>query len=301
MSPQPRDCLINGAAEMFLSPEVAVVQHHTSVTQVSGDFFENGATYFAKMCYAQIRFQVSNGECSPFVGHNAFVRWKALQDVAIDTGDPNYLMYWSEYHISEDFNMSIRLQSANWVTRYASYHQDEFREQVSLTIYDEISRWERYSYGDSELLFNPIWTWLWRGPFTRLFRKFLFCDMHWSSKLSIISYMTSCEYCHLRIVDSPAENLVSQIMISVVASSTLLPIMFWLDFSGMTWTNFTPRRGPSSSPWSWCSGSSATSPWPLCDSASANDHSLVRSGKISGGSRCTASTSMASAFTSTKL
>ncbi|ETI23905.1 hypothetical protein G647_05712 [Cladophialophora carrionii CBS 160.54] len=187
----PRDCLINGAAEMFLSPEVAIVQHHTSVYQVSGDFFENGATYFAKMCYAQIRFQVSNGECAPFVGHNAFVRWKALQDVGIDTGDPNYVMYWSEYHISEDFNMSIRLQSANWVTRYASYHQDEFKEQVSLTIYDEISRWERYSYGDSELLFNPIWTWLWRGPFTPLFRKFLFCDMHWSSKLSIISYMTS--------------------------------------------------------------------------------------------------------------
>ncbi len=79
---------------MFLSPEVAIVQHHTSVTQVSGDFFENGATYFAKMCYAQIRFQVSNGECAPFVGHNAFVRWKALQDVAVDTGDPNYLMYY---------------------------------------------------------------------------------------------------------------------------------------------------------------------------------------------------------------
>jgi hypothetical protein len=176
---------------MFLSPEVAIVQHHTSVTQVSGDFFENGATYFAKMCYAQIRFQVSNGECAPFVGHNAFVRWKALQDVAMTTKDPNYTMYYSEYHISEDFNMSIRLQSANWVTRYASYHQDEFKEQVSLTIYDEISRWERYSYGDSELLFNPIWSWIWRGPFTPLFRKFLFCDMHWSSKLSIISYMGS--------------------------------------------------------------------------------------------------------------
>jgi cellulose synthase/poly-beta-1,6-N-acetylglucosamine synthase-like glycosyltransferase len=245
---------------MFLSPEVAIVQHHTSVYQVSGDFFENGATYFAKMCYAQIRFQVSNGECAPFVGHNAFVRWKALQDVAIDTGDPNYVMYWSEYHISEDFNMSIRLQSANWVTRYASYHQDEFKEQVSLTIYDEISRWERYSYGDSELLFNPIWTWLWRGPFTRLFRKFLFCDMHWSSKLSIISYMTSCEYCHLRIVDLRADTLVSQIMPSVVASSTLLPTMFWLAFTGMNWTNFTPPHGPSFSPWSWCSGSSATSP-----------------------------------------
>lgn len=190
---QPKDCLIYGAAEMYLSQEVAIIQHHTSVYQVSGDFFENGATYFAKMCYAQIRFNVSNGECSPFVGHNAFVRWKAIQDVAMDTGNPDYVMYWSEYHISEDFNMSIRLQSADWVTRYASYHQDEFKEQVSLTIYDEISRWERYSYGDSELIFNPFWSWLWRTPFTPLFRKFLFCDMHWSSKLSILSYMTSCK------------------------------------------------------------------------------------------------------------
>lgn len=191
---QPEDCLINGAAEMFLSPEVAIIQHYTSVYQVSGDFFENGAAYFAKMCYTQIRYTVSNGECSPFVGHNAFVRWSAIQDVGIDTGDPNYVMYWSEYHISEDFNMSIRLQTAKWVTRMASYHQEEFKEQVSLTIYDEISRWERYSYGDSELVFHPIWTWLWRGPFTRLFKDFVFCDMHWSSKLSILSYMTSCKY-----------------------------------------------------------------------------------------------------------
>jgi cellulose synthase/poly-beta-1,6-N-acetylglucosamine synthase-like glycosyltransferase len=179
---------------MFLSPEVAIVQHMTSVVQVSGDFFENGAAYFAKMCYTQIRFTVSNGECSPFVGHNAFVRWSALQDVGMVTPDPEDVMYWSEYHISEDFNMGLRLQTAGWVTRYAAYHKEAFKEMVSLTIYDEISRWERYAYGDSEMMFNPIWTWIWRGPFTKLFRDFVFCDMHLASKLSIISYMTSCEF-----------------------------------------------------------------------------------------------------------
>jgi cellulose synthase/poly-beta-1,6-N-acetylglucosamine synthase-like glycosyltransferase len=185
-----------GAAEMYMNPEVAIVQHYTSVVQVAGDFFENGAAYFAKMCYMQIRFTVSGGEASPFVGHNAFVRWAAVQDVGMEkgyTGDQTDVMYWSEYHISEDFNMSVRLQSAGWVTRYAAYHKEEFKEMVSLTIYDEISRWERYAYGDSEMIFNPVWSWIWRGPFTKLFRNFVFCDMHLSSKLNIISYMTSCK------------------------------------------------------------------------------------------------------------
>lgn len=38
----PVDCLMNGAAEMFLSPEVAIIQHASGVMQVVGDFFENG-------------------------------------------------------------------------------------------------------------------------------------------------------------------------------------------------------------------------------------------------------------------
>jgi hypothetical protein len=42
---QPEDCLIYGAAEMFMNPEVAILQHCTSVVQVSGDFFENGKFY----------------------------------------------------------------------------------------------------------------------------------------------------------------------------------------------------------------------------------------------------------------
>lgn len=65
-----------GAAEMFLSPEVGIVQHSTGVMQVSHDYFENGITYFTNLVYSSIRFSIGSGEVAPFVGHNAFLRWK---------------------------------------------------------------------------------------------------------------------------------------------------------------------------------------------------------------------------------
>ena len=49
----------------------------------------------------------------------------------------------------------------------------------------------RYAYGCNELVFNPIYTWLWKGPFTKLFRTFLFSNMQLSSKLTIIGYISS--------------------------------------------------------------------------------------------------------------
>lgn len=42
---QPVDCLLYGAAEMFLSPEVAIVQHHIGVLQVTHDYWENAITF----------------------------------------------------------------------------------------------------------------------------------------------------------------------------------------------------------------------------------------------------------------
>lgn len=70
------DCLLYGAAEMYLSPEVGIVQHSTGVMQVSGDYFENGITYFTNLVYTSIRFSIGSGEVAPFVGHNAFLRWQ---------------------------------------------------------------------------------------------------------------------------------------------------------------------------------------------------------------------------------
>ncbi|KAK6537011.1 hypothetical protein TWF281_001215 [Arthrobotrys megalospora] len=139
----PADCLIYGAAEMFLSPEVAIIQHSAGVMQVVEDYFENGITYFTNLIYSAIKFVCGSGDVAPFVGHNAFLRWQAVQSVAFQTENREY--YWSESHVSEDFDLALRLQVAGNVVRLATYHGLRgFQEGVSLTIYDELARWEKY-------------------------------------------------------------------------------------------------------------------------------------------------------------
>lgn len=52
----------------------------------------------------------ANGEVAPFVGHNAFLRWSALQDAAFIDPDDGLKKIWSESNVSEDFDMALRLQ-----------------------------------------------------------------------------------------------------------------------------------------------------------------------------------------------
>jgi hypothetical protein len=126
-----------------MAPEVAIVQHATGVMQVSWDYFENGITFFTNLVYTAINFAVGSGEVAPFVGHNAFLRWAAVQDVGV-VEDNDYVAYWSESHVSEDFDIALRLQMKGSIIRCASYHNGGFKEGVSLTIYDEIARWQKY-------------------------------------------------------------------------------------------------------------------------------------------------------------
>lgn len=51
--------------------------------QVVGDYFENGITFFTNLIYSSIRFAVGSGETAPFVGHNAFLRWKGTLSLAV--------------------------------------------------------------------------------------------------------------------------------------------------------------------------------------------------------------------------
>ena len=39
--------------------------------------------------------------------------------------------------------MSLRLQMNDFIIRLATYHEGEFKEGVSLSIYDEVARWEK--------------------------------------------------------------------------------------------------------------------------------------------------------------
>ena len=53
---------------------------------------------------------MSGGDIAPLVGHNAFLRWDALQKCAfIDPAD-GVRKFWSESHVSEDFDCALRFQ-----------------------------------------------------------------------------------------------------------------------------------------------------------------------------------------------
>ena len=184
----PADCLLDAVSEMERSPDVGIMQFSSGVMQVVHTYFENGITFFTNLIYSAIRYTVSNGDVAPFVGHNAILRWSAIQQVSYEDED-GYEKFWSESHVSEDFDMSLRLQCNGYIIRLAAWAGEGFKEGVSLTVYDELARWEKYAYGCNELLFHPIRMWLWKGPFTPLFRRFLFSSIRFTSKVTVISYI----------------------------------------------------------------------------------------------------------------
>ncbi|KAI0838134.1 glycosyl transferase family group 2-domain-containing protein [Hypoxylon sp. FL0890] len=184
----PSDCLLDAVSEMEQSPDVGIMQFSSGVMQVVHTYFENGITFFTNLIYSAIRYTVSNGDVAPFVGHNAMLRWSAIQQVSYEDED-GYEKFWSESHVSEDFDMSLRLQCSGYIIRLAAWAGEGFKEGVSLTVYDELARWEKYAYGCNELLFHPIRKWIWKGPFTPLFRRFLFSNIRFTSKITIVSYI----------------------------------------------------------------------------------------------------------------
>lgn len=112
--------------------------------------------------------------------------------------------------------MALRLLMQGYVTRWATYSKGEFQEGVSLTAEDEVrlpsdsastenisdapfnsfplqlNRWQKYAFGCSELMFNPFRKWLFKGPITPLYRRFLWSKalpLHY--KFAASSYMFS--------------------------------------------------------------------------------------------------------------
>ncbi|KAJ7472250.1 glycosyl transferase family group 2-domain-containing protein [Mycena galericulata] len=188
----PEDCLRDAARELNECPTVAILQHESDVMQVAHHYFENGISYFTRRINRCISMACANGEVAPFMGHNAFLRWKAIQDAAfIDPADGKEKI-WSESNVSEDFDMALRLLLRGYIIRWVTYSKGGFKEGVSLSCDDELNRWQKYAYGCSELLFHPLIQWWRRGPITSQIHKFLWCKaapMHY--KISMMAYMFS--------------------------------------------------------------------------------------------------------------
>jgi hypothetical protein len=188
----PQDCFLEAVSEMEQSPQVAIIQYSSGVMNVTDSFFEKGITFFTNLVYTQIQYAVANGDVAPFVGHNAVLRWSAMQDVAYreshDAPDAPE-KFWSEKTVSEDFDMALRLQTNGYLVRLGAYKDRGFKEGVSLTVYDELARWEKYAYGCNELIFHPLRYWFTKGPFTKLFKRFIMSSMPLPSKITILAYI----------------------------------------------------------------------------------------------------------------
>ncbi|KAI0246002.1 glycosyl transferase family group 2-domain-containing protein [Lactifluus subvellereus] len=188
----PEDCFRDAARELAECPEVAIIQHESDVMQVAHHYFENGIAHFTRRINKCISMACANGEVAPFVGHNAFLRWSALQDAAFeDSGDDNKKKIWSETNVSEDFDMALRLQLKGYIIRWSTYSEGGFKEGVSLTCDDELNRWQKYSYGCNELIFNPLIQWWRLGPINKQLRIFMWSDAPVHYKVSMMSYMFS--------------------------------------------------------------------------------------------------------------
>lgn len=188
----PEDCFRDAARELAECPEVAIIQHESDVMQVANHYFENGIAHFTRRINKCISLGCANGEIAPFVGHNAFLRWSAVQEAAFIDSD-GIKKIWSESNVSEDFDMALRLQLKNYIIRWATYSEGGFKEGVSLTCDDELNRWQKYAYGCNELIFNPLKDWWHMAPITKQLRTFIWSNAPIHYKLSMMSYMFS--YC----------------------------------------------------------------------------------------------------------
>lgn len=186
----PEDCFIDSVSEMFRSPDVAIIQHASGVMMVVNNFWERLIAWFTDMIYFSISIVSANGaDTASFVGHNAFLLWPAVQECAYYDPDDGLTKYWSETHVSEDFEMSLKLAGLGYIIRLATYHNQGFQEGVSLTVYDEVTRWSKYAFGCAEIMFHPMKEW-WRGKiFTSLFIMFLRSNISLPTKYSIMGYM----------------------------------------------------------------------------------------------------------------
>jgi len=89
----PVDCFYDAVSEMEASPNVAIIQFSSGVMNVTTSFFEKGITFFTKLVFSAIKFAVASGDVAPFIGHNAILRWTAIQDIRFD--DKGTEKYWS--------------------------------------------------------------------------------------------------------------------------------------------------------------------------------------------------------------
>jgi cellulose synthase/poly-beta-1,6-N-acetylglucosamine synthase-like glycosyltransferase len=207
--------------EFLNDPSLGFTQHATKTMddQRGESFYINMLQVYTDALY-QGHFLLSSilGCHPPLVGHSIILRSEAVKQIGrtrtlrltqrwlnniglpflpIDQVGNNNLQnsgateFWSECHVSEDFELMIHLYNLGFNGRYIAYPDCEFQEGITRTFDEEAGRHRKFALGAHELMFNPFNSWLGQGVFSPLFRTFLGGDIPSYYKVFLTSYLFS--------------------------------------------------------------------------------------------------------------
>ncbi|MBV8883867.1 MAG: hypothetical protein JO235_07685 [Chroococcidiopsidaceae cyanobacterium CP_BM_RX_35] len=176
--------------EFISDHKLAFTQHRTRPINGDENYFANLLGRFTENLYfIWINIATLDGDFPPLVGHNAFLRKSAMQAVKIIKGETS--QYWNE-KVSEDFDLSMRLQAQGYHGKYIVFPGFDFGEGVSRTFQEEAAKLKKFAFGAMELAFNPLSQMLRHGIFTNEFKGFWLSNTTpWSAKISIMFYLLS--------------------------------------------------------------------------------------------------------------
>ncbi|CAB9498578.1 Conserved hypothetical, protein [Seminavis robusta] len=213
--------ILKTVPEFINDQRLGFTQHATKTLndQRGESFYLNMIEAYTDALY-QVHFLLSSilGCHPPLVGHSIFLRTEAVKQcgrmrnlrnaqrwlkniglpfLSVDqVGFKNLhgglrSEYWSECHVSEDFELMIHLYNIGYNGRYIAYPGCEFQEGVTRTFDEEAGRHRKFALGAHELMFNPFQEMLGHGIFTPLFRTFLTCDIPSYYKIFLTAYLFS--------------------------------------------------------------------------------------------------------------
>lgn len=103
----------------------------------------------------------------------------------------NRTEFWSESHVSEDFELMIHFYNLGFNGRYINYPDCEFQEGITRTFDEEAGRHRKFALGAHELVFNPFNEFIGHGIFTPMFKVFLQSDIPSYYKVFLTAYLCS--------------------------------------------------------------------------------------------------------------
>lgn len=125
--------------------KLAYTQNSILPSNVEDNYFSKSIGIFTRFLYKHIfPSNAISGGLVAFIGHNGFIRTKALEEVG----------YWPENRVSEDYYTSTKFLSMGYHGKYLSFSGYEFKEMVSRSFVEESSKIFRYTFGLLELIFN---------------------------------------------------------------------------------------------------------------------------------------------------